>query len=305
MIAGDSRLSGNIEVRGERLAIDTKPERTRRSDRISIALPVLVFGTEITGQDFFETTRTHLLSRHGAAVVLKRQLAPLQQVTIRNLSSGKEAPAQVVGPLGGRPEGSVYAITLLDPQENLWNMNFPPVSDSEKDCSRIPLECNACHHRELVYLDNLESEVFEANRKITRPCERCSEPTVWHAAPAEAASDCAALLESPRPGGQPARRKGAGGRESRKYPRVRMKVIGCVVQPGFSSEERVTVEDISRGGLSFRAAKVYHEGSIIEVAAPYSPGAANVFVPARVVRVENRPGSQLPLYAVAYLKKPA
>ncbi len=285
------------------MAIDTKTERTRRSDRISIALPVLVFGTEITGQDFFETTRTHLLSRHGAAVVLKRQLAPLQQVTIRNLNSGKEAFAQVIGPLGGRPEGSVYAITLLDPQENLWNMNFPPVSDAQKDSSRLPLECNACRHRELVYLDNLEAEVFEANRKITRPCARCGEPTVWRSAPSELGPDGAALPESPQPAGQAPKNRAAGGRENRKHPRVRMKVRACVVQPGFNSEEFVTVEDISRGGLSFCAAKVYHPGSIIEVAAPYSAGAANVFIPARVVRVENRPGSKLPLYAVAYLKK--
>jgi len=86
---------------------------------------------------------------------------------------------------------------------------------------------------------------------------------------------------------------------------VRMAIAACLLHPGFGTEEVVTVEDISRGGLSFRTVNNYHLGSIIEVAAPYMAQAANVFVRARVVSVEHRSDSQPRLYAVAYLKKQA
>ena len=282
--------------------IEAKIEQTRRSDRIAIALPVEVFGTEVTGQDFFESTETHLLSRHGAAIVLKSRLAPLQQVTIRNLGNGKEATAQVIGPMGGRAEGSVYGFSLLNPQVNLWNINFPPISEAEKAVFRVLLECNACGQRELAYLDKLESEVFEANRKLTRPCCRCAEPTVWHLAAHDFAADRDAVLEKREPAAAKPKNGASSSRNNRKHPRVRMKTTACIFQPGYGSEEIVRVEDISRGGLSFRTTNLYYLGTIIEVAAPFTAGAANVFIPARVVRVENRLDSKPRLYAVAYLK---
>lgn len=282
--------------------IDLKIEQTRRSDRISIALPVEVFGTEITGQDFFESTQTHLLSRHGAAIVLKSRLAPLQQVTIRNLGNGKEAAAQVIGPMGGRNEGNIYGLSLLNPQANLWNINFPPISEAEKAVYRLLLECNVCCQRELVYLDKLESEVFDSNRKITRPCSRCAEPTVWILAAHDFAADRHAITGKPHPEAGKPQGGSSSARNNRKHPRVRMKTTAQVFQPGYGSEETVTVEDISRGGLSFCTANLYYLGTIIEVAAPYTPGAANVFIPARVVRVESRLDAKPRLYAVAYLK---
>jgi hypothetical protein len=203
--------------------------------------------------------------------------------------------------MGGRGEGSIYGMTLLNPEANLWSINFPPISEAEKAVFRLLLECNACGQRELVYLDKLESEVFEANRKLTRPCNRCAEPTVWHLAAHDFAADRNSLREAPQPAQKPANGSSRS-RNNRKHPRVRMKTEACVFQPGFGSEERVTVEDISRGGLSFRTANLYYLGTIIEVAAPFTPGAANVFVPSRVVRVENRSDAKPRLYAVAYLK---
>ena len=282
---------------------DAKIERKRRSDCIAIALPIGVSGTEITGKDFFETTRTHLLNRRGAAIVLKSQLAPFQQVIIRNLSSGKEGPAQVIGPMGGQSDGNVYAIALLDPAQNLWNMNFPAVPEAEKTVLLVPLECKVCKKSDRVELNSLEIGVFEANGNITRLCERCGEPTVWLLAGQDRAAGSRSPAQTPQSAQESAANQTPSGRAERRHGRAHIRVTACIVQPGFGSEEVVTVEDISRSGLSFCAAKVYHPGSTIEVAAPYTVGTANVFLPARVVRVENRPGRKLPVYAVSYLKK--
>jgi hypothetical protein len=65
----------------------------------------------------------------------------------------------------------------------------------------------------------------------------------------------------------------------------------------------VTCDDISRGGLAFRSAKRYFLGSRIEVANPYAAGAANIFVPARIVFTQELPKEGLYKYGVSYLKK--
>src|SRR3979409_189494 len=130
-------------------------------------MPIEVHGTEITGQDFAELTQTHLLSRHGAALVLSRKLAPMQQITIRNIGTSMEASARIIGQMGGQHEAYIYGVALMDSKVNLWGINFPPLTEADRALFRLLLECNVCLEREIVYLDELESEVFEANQQIT------------------------------------------------------------------------------------------------------------------------------------------
>lgn len=267
-------------------------------------MPVEVSGTEITGQDFVETTQTHLLSRHGAALVLSRKLAPMQQVILRNLGSGAEATARIIGQMGGQSHAYIYGVALLDTTVNFWKINFPDLSEAEQALFRLLLECSSCEERELVYLGELESEVFEANRRITRFCNRCKDATVWQLAPHEITVDAGG------PAHEPAKPRGAErliparSSNDRQHVRVQMKMMACVRQPGFLGEERVEVENISRGGLSFRSSQTYFQGSNLEVAAPYTHGAANVFVPSRVVRVHKLPDKKTVQYGVAYIRNP-
>ena len=79
------------------------------------------------------------------------------------------------------------------------------------------------------------------------------------------------------------------GAERRKHPRVRVSYSACVRHPGFLDEDIVVCEDLSRGGLRFRSRRRYFEQSFIEVAVPYSPGQSAIFVPARVVFVQELP----------------
>jgi hypothetical protein len=276
----------------------------RRSDRVSIAIPVAVTGTEITGLDFVENTRTHLLSRHGAALVLSRKLAPMQQVIIRNLGSGGEATARIIGQMGGQADAYIYGVALLDTTLNFWKINFPDLSDSEQALFRLLLECGSCEDRELVYLGELESEVFEANRHITRYCNRCKDATVWQLAPHEITADPGGPPRGPAKVRDAERMTPARSKNDRQHVRVQMKMVACVRQPGFQGEEQVEVENISRGGLSFLSSRTYFQGSNLEVAAPYNHGAANVFVPSRVVRVYKLPDKKTIQYGVAYIRNP-
>ncbi|HEX9222863.1 MAG TPA: PilZ domain-containing protein, partial [Candidatus Acidoferrales bacterium] len=63
-------------------------------------------------------------------------------------------------------------------------------------------------------------------------------------------------------------------------------------------------EDMSRGGLRFKSRKRYREATTIEVAVPYSPGAQSIFVPARIVFVQELTEEKLFRCGVAYVRSP-
>ena len=273
----------------------------RRTDRVCINFPIRVSGTDVNGQDFDDEAQTLSICRYGATIVLARILAPGQRTTIRNLSTRKETKVRVVGQIGGQPHGYVYGVALVDSTEDIWKIQFPPLSQSDNAVIRLLVECIVCQLREVAYLNELEVEVFEANTTLSRSCQHCNDWTVWKQA----------LLETtpndrlPGAAQQPllpstSRDSGTGNR--RKSVRVRLKKItACIRQPGFG-EEIVHVDDLSRGGLRFQSPKTYYEGSRIEVAVPYEPSGANIFVLARIVRFRELPEANLKEYGAMYVK---
>ena len=128
---------------------------------------------------------------------------------------------------------------------------------------RLLLQCQGCQARELVYLDELEAEVFSANQCLSRPCPVCATSTIWSEAVV------------PVPG----RRT----RNDRRHVRVKVKFSGCIRHRELG-EEVVACGDVSRGGFSFTSTTEYAEGSAVEAAVPYSPNQPNIFSPTRIVR---------------------
>ena len=114
----------------------TKAQQARQGNCISIAMPIQVFGTEITGQDFMEMTQTQVLCREGAAIISTHRLAPMQQIMVRNLATGAEAQARIIGEMSARPNSRVYGIALVDPEFKLWNINFPSPDDDQTRSER-------------------------------------------------------------------------------------------------------------------------------------------------------------------------
>ncbi len=70
----------------------------------------------------------------------------------------------------------------------------------------------------------------------------------------------------------------------RKHPRTKVSYKASIRRSGFT-DDIVTCEDMSKGGLSFRSRKQYFQGTDIEVAVPYSPGANAIYVPAQIAWV--------------------
>lgn len=271
---------------------------TRRSDRIALQLAIIVSGADAMGYGFVEQTHTLVLSRHGAKILLARMLVPEQEITVRLRTNGREADVRVVGQIGAGPAGPYYGIEFLDPQINLWDIEFPPLSDCEQAVARVLLECVRCHTRELSYLNEFEAEVFEANKVLSRPCKRCTDMSLWKpsGAPAPQAPPPQPVNSHATPEVPPARTQ-----NERKQVRVSLRMKACVRTAQFGDDIGVT-ENVSRDGFSFKSAKRYGIESLVEACVPYSPGAGNIFSPARIEHADPLADEGVTSYGVGYIR---
>jgi hypothetical protein len=273
--------------------------KIRRSDRVSLSVPILVSWTTSPGRNFTKPAQTLVVSRHGATIVVRENLAQVQQITIRCSGTDREASAQVVGRLGQRQDGYLYGLAVQDPTVNLWNIEFPTLAGTEEAVSRVLLECSACKNREVVHLDELQTEVFEASHGLSRACEQCAVWTLWKPVSHGASSDRNANDPWHERGAQSSRAPMPRTRNERKHVRARMKLTACVRQIGFG-EEVVQIENASRGGFCFVSSRKYPNGTDIQVAVPYEPSAANIFVLARIIRHRDLPQTTNKEYGVTY-----
>jgi hypothetical protein len=85
----------------------------------------------------------------------------------------------------------------------------------------------------------------------------------------------------------------------RKHTRTKVSYKACIRRSG-STEDVVTCEDMSKGGLCFKSRKKYFERTAIEVAVPYSPGGNAIFVPAEIAWVVEITKDKLYKCGVAY-----
>ncbi len=219
---------------------------------------------------------------------------------IRSANADKEEAAQVVGLVGHQADGYVYGIAFHNPGANPWNIEFPSLAEAEKAVSRLLLECSVCLSRELVYLDELQAEVFEASRSLAIHCKQCDTWTVWKLALHGTAN--AQSLRAAQPDRKTVSSPGPAPRvrNERKHVRIRLKMTACIRQIGFG-EEVVRIENTSRGGFCFFSSNTYLVGSNVEVAVPYTPAAANIFVSARIIRSRDLPRKTKKEYGVVYV----
>jgi len=149
------------------------------------------------GRGFSEMTKTVLLSRHGAGIVSTYKLYAEQEVIIRYLDTNKEAVVRVVGRIGDEGEIYTYGVAFVDPNLiDFWHIDFPPVSQQEKDARRVDLACATCGLRETVEHHEVETDVLIINDGIVRYCRECHDSTLWKRATAPGEEE-PALVSAP------------------------------------------------------------------------------------------------------------
>jgi hypothetical protein len=87
----------------------------------------------------------------------------------------------------------------------------------------------------------------------------------------------------------------------RRHVRIRVSFSACVRHPAHA-DQVVECENVSKGGVCFHSLQLYELGSLLEIAAPYSPGEKALFVTAHIKRVEPLSGGLVFRYGVEYVK---
>jgi hypothetical protein len=100
--------------------------KNRRSQRIDLNVSVVVHRPPREGPQFFESTKTLVVSAHGALVALKGMVAPKQRLLLQNTVSGEQQECRVVSvnsELTGPPK---VAVEFTRPSPSFWHIAFPP-----------------------------------------------------------------------------------------------------------------------------------------------------------------------------------
>ena len=293
-------------------------EGVRRSSRVPKEISILLVGSDTEGKVFSENTKTVLLSRHGAGIISKYKLSAEQELILRRLDTNKETEVRVVGQIGAESDIYTYGVAFLDSTGNFWGIKFPLPADDEKEARTVLLECSSCAACERVEQSDLESDVYLVNEGIVRFCKKCGSSTFWKRA-SEGAEETPVVVEmvedrcigwvdeeeettaaavvTKLP--EPARAVRPENR--RKHVRTTVNFKACI-RSFAHGDDIVICEDISRGGLRFKSRKPYTQKFKIEVAAPYSAGAPNIFVPAEIVHVQELKEEKKFRCGVIYLK---
>jgi len=272
-------------------------EAMRQSDRVTLRLQVDASWSGAGGATVTQPAHTLLVSRNGGVIRLPEKLFPGQEITLhRNLDGEppRAARAKIVAEIDHEPDGFIYAFAILEPRADFWEIEFPAPHSAEEALARLLMECSFCLRREVVYLNEMELKSFEIRRCVARLCKHCDSPSIWVEAQSDVKEEGASLPHVPQ--------------QERVLPRrnrtrIKARVLACIRRRGFQ-EEVAVCEDLSKGGISFRSRNHYPEGTRLEVAVPYTPGAGAIFVPIRIVFSQPISTAGLFRHGAAYLRPP-
>ena len=277
--------------------MSTLSDGLRQSDRVSFRMPVEASCLPSCGSPITLTAETLLVIRNGGVIRLNHKLATGQELHLRRHHEGdhwKSARARVVAEIDQEPAGYIYAIHLVEPRSDFWDIDFPSPHKAEEALARLLMECSFCQRREVVYLNELELKSFEIRKCIARICKLCDSPSIWIESQSEVhLPESGAVTPPPEERVVPRRNR----------TRIKARVLACIRRRGFQ-EEIAVCEDLSKGGLSFRSRNQYPEGSRVEVAVPYTPGTGAIFVPIRIVFSQAIPSAGLYRHGASYIKPP-
>jgi hypothetical protein len=276
-----------------------RTEGLRQSDRVSFRMPVEASWMEGDGMVRRMVVQTLLVSRNGGVIRMDERLSTGQEISLRRPLGGdmvKTVRARVVAEIDREPEGFLYALHILEPRADFWDIEFPSPRKAEEALARLLMECSFCQRREVVYLNELELKTFESRKCVARICKICDAPSVWIEALSEfAATDPLTV--------RPAKPEDERILPRRNRSRIKARVLACIRRRGFQ-EEVAVCEDLSKGGIAFRSRNQYPEGTRVEIAVPFTPGSGAIFVPIRIVFSQPIPSAGLFRHGAAYLKAP-
>lgn len=103
---------------------------SRRSQRVSLCVPIVISGSETGTRLTFERTYTITLSRHGGLIALRANVRPGQNLLLTNSATHESTECRVVYLGSNQTDKRQVAIEFTDPAADFWNLSTA-VSDSK------------------------------------------------------------------------------------------------------------------------------------------------------------------------------
>lgn len=100
--------------------------KNRRSQRVELNVPVVVYRSLREGPRFYENTQTLVVSAHGALVTLTDLVAPRQRLLLQNPSSGQNLECRVIAVNKQQIGPPQVALEFLRPTPSFWQIAYPP-----------------------------------------------------------------------------------------------------------------------------------------------------------------------------------
>ncbi|MGH9377784.1 MAG: PilZ domain-containing protein [Terriglobia bacterium] len=283
----------------------------RRSDRLTLTLPLLIRGVDENGEEFECEAQTINVNRDGARIRIPRFLRSGQQVKVVNKLSQREAVFRVAGPLAPLTEkggefGFMGPIALENQQKSetgsisidscasLWGIRFPPLVAGQDSVPMALLACRQCKTAEMVHTSMIEIEVLETSGILARQCVKCGSQTPWGYSESEINT-----ADSPGEAPLPA---GATAAERRRHRRVVLQ-MPILIRDYFGGVEVTKSENVSKGGVGFASEKVYQIGEGVMIACPYDKASHNIEVPGHIASRREIAGTNCNIYGVRYKGK--
>src|SRR5215472_17179476 len=117
------------------MSTSTLSDGLRQSDRVTFRMPVEASWATNSGARFTHTAETLLVSRNGGVLRLTERLEQGQEIHLRRHLEGdhwKNTRARVVAEIDHDSQGSLYAIHLLEPRCDFWDIDFPAPHKGEE-----------------------------------------------------------------------------------------------------------------------------------------------------------------------------
>jgi hypothetical protein len=314
-------------------------KKARRSGRVSLAVPILIIGSNAEGRVFSEETHTVVVSLHGAGIVSQNKLIAEQELTLRSMETRREAEVRVVGEIAQQGSMHTYGVAFLDERLDFWEMEFPPGPAWDNRPATLVLECGGCKCTVELANGDFEYDICAIHGGLARFCDECGLLTVWSLSHEVMPAMARASKKHERvvaPGGTldsalPVRVEKPAvvgvavtvaevseaaenfvsladameGTERRARVRAKVNFFACVRTEKFG-EDIVKCVDMARGGVSFRSRNVYEKGMMLEIAVPYSPEvkeAPSIYVKGKIANVKEMATGEMWRCGVEFLRE--
>jgi len=98
----------------------------RRSSRVTLDIPVEVYGQDPDGRIFHEKTRTMVVSAHGALFPMATAVAPEQMIVLVCTATRQEMYCRVTFYQDTAKGGAQVGVEFVTPSPRFWGVVFPP-----------------------------------------------------------------------------------------------------------------------------------------------------------------------------------